>query len=57
MTEHGKKNKLSNITVCHIHTEGNAEYTSPDCEGLIFLFICTIKKYIKILLISLIFRN
>lgn len=36
MTEHGKKSSLRNITVCHIHTEGAAEYTSPECEGMLF---------------------
>lgn len=33
MTEHGKKSSLRNVTVCHIHTEGAAEYTAPECEG------------------------
>lgn len=35
MTEHGKKNKLSNVTVCHIHTEGSADYAAPECEGIL----------------------
>ncbi len=34
MTEHGKKSNLRNVTVCHIHTEGLAEYVSPECEGI-----------------------
>lgn len=33
MTDHGKANKLQNITVCHMHTEGPAPYTDPDCQG------------------------
>ena len=33
MTEHGKTAGLKNIEVCHIHTEGPALYTKPDCEG------------------------
>uniref|UniRef100_A0A8D8ZPU9 4-hydroxybutyrate coenzyme A transferase n=1 Tax=Cacopsylla melanoneura TaxID=428564 RepID=A0A8D8ZPU9_9HEMI len=34
MTEHGKTNKLKDITVCHMHTEGKAAYTEPECEGI-----------------------
>ncbi|KAL1138195.1 hypothetical protein AAG570_009887 [Ranatra chinensis] len=34
MTEHGKKNNLKNITVCHMHTEGDAPYTHKECEGI-----------------------
>nr|XP_027219060.1 uncharacterized protein LOC113811493 [Penaeus vannamei] len=34
MTEHGKAAQLSNVRVCHIHTEGPASYTKPDCEGI-----------------------
>ncbi|KAK4321638.1 hypothetical protein Pmani_007585 [Petrolisthes manimaculis] len=34
LTEHGKSNGLKDVTVCHIHTEGPALYTSPDCEGI-----------------------
>ncbi|XP_049859459.1 4-hydroxybutyrate coenzyme A transferase [Schistocerca gregaria] len=34
MTEHGKNNCLKDITVCHMHTEGNAPYVEPDCEGI-----------------------
>lgn len=38
MTEHGKSNKLKDITVCHMHTEGKAPYTDPECEGNINCF-------------------
>ena len=34
MTEHGKKNKLKNIKVHHIHIEGPAPHTDPDCQGI-----------------------
>ncbi|XP_071536107.1 succinyl-CoA:acetate/propanoyl-CoA:succinate CoA transferase isoform X2 [Panulirus ornatus] len=34
LTEHGKKQQLSDVTVCHIHTEGPALYAQPDCEGI-----------------------
>lgn len=34
MTEVGKAKKLSNIRVCHMHTEGAAPYTDPECEGI-----------------------
>lgn len=34
MVEHGKKAGLKNVTVCHIHTEGAAEYNAPDCQGI-----------------------
>ncbi|KAL3268699.1 hypothetical protein HHI36_007802 [Cryptolaemus montrouzieri] len=34
MTEHGKANKLKDVGVCHMHTEGHAPYTEPDCEGI-----------------------
>lgn len=34
LAEHGKKNKLKNVTVQHIHTEGQGEYLEPDCEGI-----------------------
>nr|BAN20838.1 4-hydroxybutyrate Co-A transferase [Riptortus pedestris] len=34
MTKHGKANKLKDITVCHMHTEGPASYAQPDCEGI-----------------------
>lgn len=34
MTEQGKAAKLKDITVCHMHTEGKAPYTDPECEGI-----------------------
>lgn len=34
MTEQGKAAKLKDITVCHMHTEGEAPYTNPECEGM-----------------------
>lgn len=34
MTEHGKKNNLRDITVCHMHTEGKAQYCDPENEGI-----------------------
>ncbi|CAL1291843.1 unnamed protein product [Larinioides sclopetarius] len=34
LAEHGKKSGLKNVTVCHIHTEGAAEYNHPDCAGI-----------------------
>ncbi|XP_065225917.1 4-hydroxybutyrate coenzyme A transferase [Planococcus citri] len=34
MTKHGLEKKLKNVSVCHIHTEGKAEYTAPECEGI-----------------------
>ncbi|XP_077283969.1 succinyl-CoA:acetate/propanoyl-CoA:succinate CoA transferase [Arctopsyche grandis] len=34
MTEHGKAANLKDITVCHMHTEGKAPYTEPECEGI-----------------------
>lgn len=33
LAEHGKKAGLKNVTVCHIHTEGAAEYNHPDCAS------------------------
>lgn len=30
MTDHGVANKLQNITVCHMHTEGPAKYCDPE---------------------------
>jgi len=33
MTNHGKGNQLKGVTVCHMHTEGEAPYVNPDCEG------------------------
>ncbi|XP_035228626.1 4-hydroxybutyrate coenzyme A transferase-like [Stegodyphus dumicola] len=34
LAEHGKKSGLKNVTVCHIHTEGAAEYNHPECAGI-----------------------
>ncbi|XP_054719383.1 4-hydroxybutyrate coenzyme A transferase-like [Uloborus diversus] len=34
LAEHGKKSGLKNVTVCHIHTEGAAEYNHPDMAGI-----------------------
>ncbi|XP_034489230.1 4-hydroxybutyrate coenzyme A transferase [Drosophila innubila] len=34
MTMHGKCNKLQNITVCHMHTEGPAEYCKPEYKDI-----------------------
>ncbi|KAH8358546.1 hypothetical protein KR093_000851 [Drosophila rubida] len=34
MTQHGKCNKLENITVCHMHTEGPAEYGKPEYQDI-----------------------
>ncbi|XP_023011497.2 succinyl-CoA:acetate/propanoyl-CoA:succinate CoA transferase [Leptinotarsa decemlineata] len=34
MTEVGKKKKVENVTVCHMHTEGDAPYTDASCEGI-----------------------
>lgn len=43
LAEHGKKAGLKNVTVCHIHTEGAAEYNHPDCASQssisLFLFV------------------
>lgn len=33
MTEHGKKNNLKDVVVCHMHTEGAAPYTDPEAVG------------------------
>ena len=33
MAEYGKKCNLKDVTVCHMHTEGDAPYTAKDCEG------------------------
>lgn len=30
MTKHGKANKLKDVTVCHMHTEGKAAYCDPE---------------------------
>ncbi|XP_018024046.1 4-hydroxybutyrate coenzyme A transferase [Hyalella azteca] len=34
LTRHGITNKLADVTVCHIHTEGEAPYTKPECDGI-----------------------
>lgn len=34
MTAHGRKNKLECITVCHMHTEGPAEYAKPENQDI-----------------------
>jgi len=34
MTNYGKSSGLKNVMVCHMHTEGVAGYTEPDCEGI-----------------------
>lgn len=34
MAEHGKKNKLKDVRVHHIHTEGAGEYNAPEFEGI-----------------------
>ncbi|KAH8312807.1 hypothetical protein KR044_012991 [Drosophila immigrans] len=34
MTLHGKCNKLEKITVCHMHTEGPAEYCKPENKDI-----------------------
>lgn len=34
LADHGKKNKLKNIKVHHIHTDGKGEYLGADCEGI-----------------------
>jgi acyl-CoA hydrolase len=34
MTTHGKKSKLSNVEVVHIHIEGPAPHTAPEFEGI-----------------------
>ncbi|KAL7729139.1 hypothetical protein ACLKA6_009609 [Drosophila palustris] len=34
MTMHGKFNKLEKITVCHMHTEGPAEYCKPEYKDI-----------------------
>lgn len=33
MTEHGKKAKLRNVEIMHIHTEGPGTYHKPEYEG------------------------
>nr|CAD7260593.1 unnamed protein product [Timema shepardi] len=32
MTEYGKTSGLKGVTVCHMHTEGDAGYTEADCD-------------------------
>ncbi|XP_067007510.1 4-hydroxybutyrate coenzyme A transferase [Anabrus simplex] len=34
MTAHGKSSCLKDVVVCHMHTEGPAPYTEPDCQGI-----------------------
>lgn len=34
LAEYGKQNKLKDVKIQHIHTEGAAEYNNPDCEGI-----------------------
>ncbi|UXI19062.1 hypothetical protein NH340_JMT05005 [Sarcoptes scabiei] len=34
LAEHGKKNKLKDVRIHHIHTEGAAEYNAPEFEGI-----------------------
>ncbi|XP_017777428.1 PREDICTED: 4-hydroxybutyrate coenzyme A transferase [Nicrophorus vespilloides] len=34
MTKFGKENKLKDVMVCHMHTEGPALYCDPSCEGI-----------------------
>ncbi|XP_041985194.1 4-hydroxybutyrate coenzyme A transferase [Aricia agestis] len=34
MTEVGKKGSMKDIKVVHMHTEKEAAYTAPDCEGI-----------------------
>uniref|UniRef100_A0A069DUF7 Putative acetyl-coa hydrolase n=1 Tax=Panstrongylus megistus TaxID=65343 RepID=A0A069DUF7_9HEMI len=34
MAEYGKKSKLKDVMVCHMHTEGPASYAQPDCAGI-----------------------
>ncbi|XP_003740939.1 uncharacterized protein LOC100906874 [Galendromus occidentalis] len=34
LAEHGKKAGLKGVTVCHIHTEGAAEYNDPSFDGV-----------------------
>lgn len=54
MTEHGKANKLSKVTVCHMHTEGKAPYTDPECEGE---YYCTCLSVWWVNLLNLLFIN
>ncbi|KAJ8868671.1 hypothetical protein PR048_030210 [Dryococelus australis] len=34
MVEFGKSCGLKDVTVCHMHTEGEAGYTEPECQGM-----------------------
>nr|XP_027198595.1 S phase cyclin A-associated protein in the endoplasmic reticulum-like isoform X2 [Dermatophagoides pteronyssinus] len=34
LAEHGKKNKLKDVRIHHIHTEGAGEYNAPEFEGI-----------------------
>jgi len=34
LAAHGLKNKLSNVRVCHIHTEGPGTYMQPEYDGI-----------------------
>ncbi|XP_064649750.1 4-hydroxybutyrate coenzyme A transferase-like [Lineus longissimus] len=34
LTKHGKQSRLKNVELIHIHTEGVAEYTKPEFEGI-----------------------
>lgn len=34
MTDYGKSANLKDITVCHMHTEGEAAYARPENGGL-----------------------
>lgn len=34
MANHGRTCGLKNVTVCSMHTEGPAEYTAPDLDGV-----------------------
>ena len=40
MTNYGKISGLKNVMVWHMHTEGVAGYTEPDCEGKYRGFLC-----------------
>lgn len=42
MTEYGKSAQLKDITVCHMHTEGKASYTEPECEGIFRLVLINV---------------
>ncbi|XP_014092424.2 4-hydroxybutyrate coenzyme A transferase [Bactrocera oleae] len=34
LTKHGQTNKLKNVTVCHMHTEGPADYCAPENKDI-----------------------